>query len=309
MPNWAYQEIHCKNKEDLEKIRNAFSAEPSNNHADIDFNKIIPMPKSIQLTKSPSDFEAAAFFLMPEKVLPIKEIKEKIKDFVKTLDNPIHQMLSNKEIKKLIEFRKDPDDEKLLKGLITKTHPESTFLKNEFLEYCKEFELEPTLENYGKQMLYNYMMYGVCDWYDWSNNHWDTKWNACNTMWGTESVYFQTAWSPSQIIPMEISKQLQIPLFVEWAEEQYTEYGGIFEIDSGEIIDFEDYDAGSKEMFVVAARLDDPDQQSIRYDENRHEFVFECSLWDEDHEHPYKSIEDIPKIDLTIDKLEEFKNN
>lgn len=108
---------------------------------------------------------------------------------------------------------------------------------------------------------------------------------------------------------MEISKQLNIPLFVEWAEEQLTEYGGTFEIENGEIIDIEDYDGGSKEMFIVAARLDDPNQQSMRYDEDNQKFVFKWDLDDIKSDPPYKSIEDIPEIDLALEKLEEFKNN
>lgn len=108
---------------------------------------------------------------------------------------------------------------------------------------------------------------------------------------------------------MEISKQLNIPLFVEYAEEQLTEYGGTFEIENGEIIDEEYYDAGSKEIFIVAARLDDPNQQSMRYDEDNQKFVFKWDLDDINSDSPYKSIEDIPEIDLTLEKLEEFKNS
>lgn len=161
MPNWAYQEIHCKNKEDLERIRNAFSANPSDDNADIDFNKIIPMPKSIERTSSPSNFEAAAFFLMPEKTLPYEEIKLKIDEFAKTLNNPMYKMLSDEKIKQLIKYRQNPENIKSLTSKIIE--PASTYVRNPFLEYCKEFELEPTIENYGKQMLYNYMMYSVCD--------------------------------------------------------------------------------------------------------------------------------------------------
>lgn len=307
MPNWAYQEIHCKNKEDLEKIRNAFSKDPSNNYADIDFNKIIPMPKSIKLTSSPSDFKAAAFFLMPDEILPLEEIKLKIDEFAKTLKNPIHKTLNNMTIKDLIDIKADKRHKEIILSRINK--PDYEIIENQFRRYCEEFNLEPTIENYGKQMLYNYMMYGTCDWYSWSNINWDTKWNASDTVWSEQSVYFRTAWNASQTIPMEISKQLNIPLFVEWAEEQYTEYGGIFEINNGEIIDIEDYDGGSKEMFIVAARLDDPDQQSMRYDENNQNFVFEWDLDDINSDSPYESIEDIPEIDLTLEKLEGFKNN
>lgn len=164
MPNWAYQEIHCKNKEDLQKIRNAFSEDPSNNYADIDFNKIIPMPKSIKLTSSPSDFKAAAFFLMPDEILPLEEIKLKIDEFVETLDNPIHKTLNNMTIKDLVDIKANKRHKEIILSRINE--PDHEIIENQFRNYCKEFNLEPTIENYGKQMLYNYMMYGMCDWYD-----------------------------------------------------------------------------------------------------------------------------------------------
>lgn len=47
----------------------------------------------------------------------------------------------------------------------------------------------------------------------------------------------------------------------------------------------------------------------MRYDENNQNFVFEWDLDDINSDSPYESIEDIPEIDLTLEKLEEFKNN
>lgn len=304
MPNWAYQEIHCKNKEDLQKLRKAFSTDPNDDDADIDFNKIIPMPKSIELTKSPSNFNAVTFFLMPEKILPLEEVNLKIDEFAKTLENPIHKRLPNKIVKKLIKFKVDSEGEMFKKditdGLI------NPLASNEFLEYCRKFNLKPTFENYGKQMLYNFMMYGAHNWYNWSILYWDTKWNASYTIWTDTSVYFQTAWGPAINPIVKASEILQIPLFVEWAEEQFTEYGGCVEIENGQIINNEIYDKDPEKLFITSARLIDPDQENFRFDEKRHEIVSEWGFENYDIKNDYEVFEDIPEIELKNLDLEDF---
>lgn len=47
----------------------------------------------------------------------------------------------------------------------------------------------------------NIEKYGVKTWYDWSYNHWGTKWNACNSYVDDQidtvaTILFETAWAP-----------------------------------------------------------------------------------------------------------------
>jgi len=37
-------------------------------------------------------------------------------------------------------------------------------------------------------------LYGVYNWYDWSIEHWGTKWDACRAQFTPECVMFSTAW-------------------------------------------------------------------------------------------------------------------
>ncbi|MEE0993085.1 MAG: hypothetical protein UH542_08915 [Bacteroidales bacterium] len=70
----------------------------------------------------------------------------------------------------------------------------------------KEWEL-------GKKALINLVKYGAQDWYDWSCEHWGTKWNAYNSKYlgacsseGSDIV-FLTAWAEPEPVILELSKQ------------------------------------------------------------------------------------------------------
>lgn len=39
-------------------------------------------------------------------------------------------------------------------------------------------------------------LYGKYNWYDWSIEHWGTKWDACHVQYTPECVMFSTAWCP-----------------------------------------------------------------------------------------------------------------
>lgn len=309
MPNWAYQEIHCKTKEDLEKIKAHFET-----NDELNFEKIIPMPLSIKLTQSPAYSRAIAFFLSPdEKPLTKEEIIEKIDTYKETLTNALDTKFVNIIYS---EFDKIGGHNKKLIDILWETLQDKKLLKilkenikniDSFKEYCDALHIDPSPANYGKQILYNLLTTGKTNWYDWSNEYWETKWNASNTAWTDKSVYFETAWSPALKIAQKISELLKIDLFVEWAEEQMTEYGGIVQFNKGVPILSEDFKAGSKEMFNVASRLSDSDQECIRYDENHNEIITEWDFdYDTDYKEKYGSFTNIPKVDTTIYELEEF---
>jgi hypothetical protein len=69
-----------------------------------------------------------------------------------------------------------------------------------------------TDEQFKQRMDKNILMYGAKDWYDWHNNNWGTKWDACHSqIQEVEDEYlnvrFDTAWSPpfewfEKVIPM-----------------------------------------------------------------------------------------------------------
>ena len=288
MPNWTYNKIYTKTEEDLQKIKDAFSRETDYGGTILDFNKIIPMPKSIELTQSPSyglkDRETIHVIAQTPAVhdKAIKAIEERYNKFTDEQKKQLEE-----EKKKWLGYNES------------------------FQKYCEEFKKEPTAETYIKQTMYNEIMYGSPDWYTWSIDHWDTKWNASNVDWGDNIICFTTAWSPAIKIVKELTKQLNIEIFYLWSEEQFSEYGGYMHLKGGEIITEEEPESGSKEMFILASNLQDPDQDFFRYDEEQGQIVSEWDFEKESETHfgKYKDFEDVPKINITIDELEEFFDN
>lgn len=275
MPNWTLQAIHTKNKEDLEKIRKELTSVNEEGEF-LDFNKIIPIPESLKHTQSPNNIEHIAYFLSPDgKELEEKEIEAKINDFIKTVENPVI-----KEAKDIYQEKyslETMDAEKvsaipLIKELLKdkeafKSWKERVENIEEFKKWCKKEDIEATAYNYGKKMLTDKLMYDETNWYDWSNNNWGTKWNINRTHWEEESLWFQTAWSPALPIYIAISEKLQINIFAEWSEEQFTEWAGVMQIEKGEVTLFKEFEPGSRELFEVASAMADEDQDRFRYDE------------------------------------------
>lgn len=300
MPNWAYQEIHCKNAEDLEKLKNLCADQDG----DFDFNTVTPMPEDLKYTTSPSNLSALSLIVIPNPNNSYAKTNDIIQDYIKKIDNPVNKELLISQISNLKKIRNKPD---IVEEVQRAMENDKTFDL-----YCDMKGIKPNLHDYGFQMLENYVKYGVTNWYDWTTENWDVKWNASNTSWGDTSVYFETAWSPAIKPIIKASEILQIPLFIERAEEQFTEYGGYVEIENGQIINDKDYDSNSKEMFIVSAKLIDADQDCFKFDEKRHEIVSEWDFEDYDgsgnitYKGDYKTLEDIPKLELKNLDLEEF---
>lgn len=64
-------------------------------------------------------------------------------------------------------------------------------------------------------------LYGMNNWYDWSNQYWGTKWNSVDACFGDNNFYFQTAWSPASPVVAELARLF--PDAELWF--QYEEFG------------------------------------------------------------------------------------
>ena len=77
-------------------------------------------------------------------------------------------------------------------------------------------------EHFGTfiQMLRNYRNHGALTWYDWSSEHWGTKWNAYDVAEGEGEVRFDTAWSPPHPIISRLAMQFPDAVVEHlWASE------------------------------------------------------------------------------------------
>jgi len=67
-------------------------------------------------------------------------------------------------------------------------------------------------------------LYGMNNWYDWSNHFWGTKWNSDSASFRNNNFYFMTAWSPASPVVAELARKFPEAEF--WF--QYEEMGMCF---------------------------------------------------------------------------------
>lgn len=204
----------------------------------IDFNKIIPMPESLNLT-SGSITEETMFWALSK--MPDKEcakyfnLLRSSKDILN--ENRLDTLKNRFSIKDISRVAKNAAD----------YTPDENERKLGISDY----------ESLGKMYLKNLEEYGAPDWYDWRINNWGTKWNAYETkLLNDNSIGFQTAWST----PLDIIKalSLQYPSLqfeVKYADEDYGYNVGEYTYKNGEMTKEYIPKAGSEQATKMAEEI------------------------------------------------------
>lgn len=217
MPNWvenrlSYNGNETEIKEMLEKIRydNATIGI-------IDFNKIIPMPKSL-------DIECGS---RTDKGI------EMVKNYLENLPAELKG--------------KEGTYEEVLEDL----HNHSAYISD---------DEEKKIWDIGVTAVDNLYKYNAPTWYEWCNDNWNTKWNACgydeNTDYSdSDFIWFQTAWSAPVPVIQKLSEMYpNIELTLEFADEDLGQNCGEMKFKDGDI--FEEYiPQTGKEAIEFAARV------------------------------------------------------
>lgn len=84
--------------------------------------------------------------------------------------------------------------------------------------------------------------YGKNNWYDWSWEHWGTKWNAVDVSVDGDSLYFWTAWSPCSPVILELSRIFPDVGFMYYFLDEGGFFSGIECYSEGRLATKEDYD-------------------------------------------------------------------
>ena len=190
MPNWVQNEIIFENASDEKVaalIRELKLATESDERA-FDFNKIIPMPESLNVAWGSSTDRAIAYYVTERLTIPVEQTN--LKDLVHNSfsDDWATEVVSR--IKKYIDEGGTDDWDKVYEA--------------------------------GKQYMYNREHYGCYTWYEWCCRHWGTKWNACEPDWSLDDgmLVFQTAWSaPFPVIEALAQKYPDLEFTHRWADE------------------------------------------------------------------------------------------
>lgn len=118
---------------------------------------------------------------------------------------------------------------------------------------------DPELWELGKSAFQNIQKYGSPTWYEWSIQHWDTKWNAYQCRPLTEkddTMVFLTAWSSVPKLVAAISKKYRHQeITYRWADEDLGHNVGEIVFKNGEQIEVDIPADGSRMAYEMAAEL------------------------------------------------------
>lgn len=274
MPNWVRNHLKIKGARAQEVFEGLFTKDKGENIC-FDFNKIIPMPESLNIICGTVTDNCMEIYL--------------------TSVNPDVDYFGDKKLDKAefllcIEKVNSNNERQSYASTLTleeiQNNSNNIFLSDIFDTERKSATLSEVLE-YGKQAVENILTYGYRDWYDWCCAHWGTKWNACSTQIpnpGVAEVYFDTAWSPVNHLILELATRNPDCRFeYEFAEEQTGFWAGSFEYENGMETKQEVYPIGSKKCYEKYFELwgEDPNfqfnpkTQTYEYIEEEEEEIIE----------------------------------
>ena len=224
MPNYVINKVTCDDMDELKKLL-------LNKDENVDFNIVIPRPEELDITSGSHSYD------IPSRYFHTEEAERKLDKQRRIIGNVL-EMLYNNTMTQAEFVKKVMADEKLIKKI--KAFKGWYSRKSKNIKYAmKKKELTETLENYIKGF-FNIKRYGKRDWYDWSIENWGTKWNACATVVDSDAIEFQTAWSTSIPVFVELSKRLKdITITVDYADEDIGSNCGTLEILNGAVSRFE----------------------------------------------------------------------
>lgn len=207
MPNWVKNKVRF---DDKRVIRECYTEE--NGEENFDFNKIIPMPKSMHLTSGGRENISIAYAISKMSDMKKKEIADKLKEKKVNFYGDYYTKLFKNVNKYTDEDFKKEDKE--LRAVI----------KGDKKEIFEDIDYKglgiKNLEDLGNAYINNIIEYGFDTWYEWSCENWGTKWGACHTYYVDENnIEFDCAWSMPFNIFKAISDKYNTRVEVDFADE------------------------------------------------------------------------------------------
>lgn len=238
----------------------------------IDFEKIIPMPKTLHLISGGMQTPSIQYALSKKTYAEVLQIEDALKrahcDFYASYFHKFNEKYTNEELQQHAdEFQERIDGNN--KDLWDDTDYAGLGIKN--------------FEDLGNTYINNMITYGYDTWYDWSCAKWGTKWNAYDSYANeTENeIYFSTAWScPLPILDKlaEICYEHQVEFAGKWADEDCGCNVGVFESDcSGDEywFSYERIENCSNEAYNIYAELNG-ESECMGKDENGNWIHYDC---------------------------------
>jgi len=199
----------------------------------IDFNKLKPMPKSLEIESGTKTDRAISIYL--------------------TALNPKKPDMGCGKI--------SLDELKALEQGLSRGKPYTSYKGNLTQEQIKEYTQYTSLSDYlslGKTAVDNFLQHGAITWYEWCRQNWGTKWNAYGYDYidfhpSKNVLQFNTAWANvPEILQLLSEKFPNVEFKYEFADEDIGVNAGRLGFLNGEV-EYEDIpDNHSKEAFDMA---------------------------------------------------------
>ena len=258
MPNWVQTDIYLHGEEsDIRKVLELVKS----NESEFDFNKIIPMPKTLHLPAGGHDDQSIQYAISKKS----NDERMEVKDCLVKTQCSFYGNYFNKVYSRIW------------------TEEELEKCAKEFNADCKAHSFDDTdykalgiktFEDLGNAYINNIISYGCDTWYDWCCEHWGTKWNACEVYVGKNSILFQTAWSVADPILEAFAylcDEYNVTFDGEYADEDRGHNSGHISSDNG----ITEYDDNSNEALRAYINLWG-DSECIGEDENGNLINYDC---------------------------------
>lgn len=223
MPNHVANKIEFYgDQENINKVLELIKGEEEC----IDFNKIIPMPKTLHLTSGGNQNQAMQYAFSKKTDKEKMEIKKALESkSVFFHGNYYNSMLSHNYSAVELQECANNFEENLKSGKRTA-----------FEDIDYEGLGIKTFEGLGNMYIHNIITYGYDTWYNWSCANWGTKWGAYSTFFDKDNnvIEFDTAWScPHPVLDKlaEICYEYGVSFTGKWSDEDCGANVGIFESD------------------------------------------------------------------------------
>lgn len=221
MPNWTKNQITCN-----KRLADILLTKKDGKYI-LDFNKLLPMPKELNLTAGSIEYNSIACYYLSLNSKDRKDVEESLKG-IKT---EFYGNYWNRYVDIINKYKKDPsiliNDKKKFTGKLP--------------DFDGKFN---SLEELGKQYFENIKNYNCSQWYDWCATNWGTKWNVGEDV----AVYvisddcyeikFYTAWA----VPLGIVKKFSEncndgELNWKYVDEDFDGYHQL-KLENGKIVDY-----------------------------------------------------------------------
>ena len=274
MPNYIRNIIFitAKSQESLDEVMKAIKFD-DNEHS-LDFNKIIEMPKALDVEDGSYIYDAVGHYL--------------------SACNPDNgnREYGNDPFSSYLMSRADYSD------LKQKVSTSDKFIYLGVNDRISLYSLKSKMVSDGKFYVDLFLEYDAFTWYDWCICNWGTKWNSfhydeledetpefvkerCKETPFTDYVIFDTAWNaPHPVIEKFVELYPDLELHHGWSDEDIACNLGTRDYANGEIVFENEIEEQTKEAYELYAKIwdedleyngyiFDPDKGTYYYDENK----------------------------------------